>query len=267
MDFEKTSSFEMGNGKVACLLLHGFSGSPWDLRLLGEHLAAAGYFVKAPRLPGHGTHPEAMAQITYRDWLSASEDALESLSKFRHIFVAGLSMGGLLSLCLAAKFPERIHGLALMAPAMQFQRRPLRVLNTLGMLPFLPLVRPNIKKETTDMEDEIERAASPMLPYFPSARLQCLHTLQGLARRALSGVKSPTLILMAEREHVVKVEGGDEIARGLKHVSNVRLVRVEKGFHIMPRDLGRDVVFYEITEFFESLRGQIHGENAIRSGD
>ena len=40
---------------VGVLLSHGFTGSPVSMRPWGEHLAAAGYAVEVPRLPGHGT--------------------------------------------------------------------------------------------------------------------------------------------------------------------------------------------------------------------
>ena len=89
MDPEKTAPFELGSGDDACLLLHGFTGSPWDMRPLGERLAARGLFVRAIRLPGHGSTPLAMAQVSHRDWEQASEDALLSLSGFRNVFVAG----------------------------------------------------------------------------------------------------------------------------------------------------------------------------------
>src|SRR5688572_17767016 len=59
MDPEKTAPFELGSGDDACLLLHGFTGSPWDMRPLGERLSERGYAVRAIRLPGHGSTPLA----------------------------------------------------------------------------------------------------------------------------------------------------------------------------------------------------------------
>src|SRR5215831_10767847 len=101
MDPNKTSAFDLGEGERACLLLHGFTGSPWDVRPLGERLAARGMFVRAIRLPGHGSTPAAMAAVSHRDWEQATEDALRSLSSYRNVFVAGLSVGALLAVLLA----------------------------------------------------------------------------------------------------------------------------------------------------------------------
>src|SRR5688500_7219834 len=107
MDTWKTAPFELGQGDDACLLLHGFTGSPWDLRPLGEALAARGLYVKAPRLPGHGTTPEALLTVTHCHWEEAAQEALWTLRNRRRVFVAGLSMGALLSLRLAVHAPER----------------------------------------------------------------------------------------------------------------------------------------------------------------
>src|SRR2546430_6543846 len=101
MDPEKTRPFELGPSDAsadACLLLHGFTGSPWDMRPLGDALAARGFRVKGVRLPGHGGEPEAMAGVSARDWEEACETALDSLASTPRVFVAGLSMGALLAL-------------------------------------------------------------------------------------------------------------------------------------------------------------------------
>jgi carboxylesterase len=81
------------------LLLHGFSGSPWEVRPLGDALSARGFHVHAPLLPGHGSTPEALRFVTWRDWLSAADDALEKLfARFEEVSLAGLSMGALLGI-------------------------------------------------------------------------------------------------------------------------------------------------------------------------
>jgi alpha-beta hydrolase superfamily lysophospholipase len=62
LDEGKTATFELPGDRGACLLIHGFTGTPWDVRPLGEALSAAGISVQAPRLPGHGTTPAAIAR-------------------------------------------------------------------------------------------------------------------------------------------------------------------------------------------------------------
>ena len=130
LDQEHTSSFALGpsSASSAVLLFHGFTGSPWELRLLGESLAARGAFVSCPRLPGHGTVPEAMLWAGWREWVEAAEVGLRGLDRFERVFVCGLSMGGLLGLILAGRHPKRISKLVLMAPVVELQARSAMVL-------------------------------------------------------------------------------------------------------------------------------------------
>ena len=65
-------AFYFEGGKIGCLLLHGFTGSPLHMRFLGEKLRDAGYTVYAPLLPGHGTSVEDMAKYGWKDWLEAA---------------------------------------------------------------------------------------------------------------------------------------------------------------------------------------------------
>src|SRR5215470_18932258 len=115
LDEEKTAPFEMPGIRPACLLIHGFTGTPWDVRPLGEALARAGHAVRAVRLPGHGTTPRAMLEATAPDWLLACDEALAELPGPR-VAVAGLSLGALLALVLAARHPRRVAAVAAMAP-------------------------------------------------------------------------------------------------------------------------------------------------------
>ena len=63
------ASFFLSGSRTGCLLLHGFTSTPAELRPLGEALHRAGYTVHAPLLPGHGTSPEDLLHITYCDWI------------------------------------------------------------------------------------------------------------------------------------------------------------------------------------------------------
>ena len=46
--------FAHDGGPVGVVLSHGFTGTPASMRPWAEHLAAAGYSVRLPLLPGHG---------------------------------------------------------------------------------------------------------------------------------------------------------------------------------------------------------------------
>src|SRR2546428_10389277 len=88
--------FALGDGPDACLLLHGLTGSPAEMRPVGEALAAAGFRALGPLLPGHGTTPEDLVVTTRDDLVQAAESALLSLQGARRLFLCGLSVRRLL---------------------------------------------------------------------------------------------------------------------------------------------------------------------------
>ena len=60
-----------GEAKGAALLVHGLSDSPYSVRALAETFLAQGYYVLALRLPGHGTVPSALVDVSWEDWYAA----------------------------------------------------------------------------------------------------------------------------------------------------------------------------------------------------
>src|ERR1700709_2358491 len=93
-------SFE--GGRAGALCIHGFTGNPNSMRPVAEAFAAAGLSVELPRLPGHGTTVDEMMTTTWADWSGEAEAAYQRLAaRTDAIVVAGLSMGGTLTLWLA----------------------------------------------------------------------------------------------------------------------------------------------------------------------
>src|SRR4051794_38223860 len=88
-----------GRPDVGVLLVHGFTGSPFEMRPVGKALAASGIGSIGVLLRGHGTHPDDMIDFRYPDWIADVEAGLERLLE-RHdrAVIVGLSMGGTLTL-------------------------------------------------------------------------------------------------------------------------------------------------------------------------
>lgn len=253
MDASPTAPFTLRppveNG-ASVLLLHGFSGSPWEVRPLGEALAARGYRVHAPLLPGHGTDPLAMVGISEAQWQQATRAALEELPRGGPVFLAGLSMGALLSLLLAREEPERVKALVLMAPVWRLRPLSGRILRRLRNLP-VPLVWDHwTTKERSDLESEEAHRENPLLKKYPVARLRDLFRLQDLARAAAPLVRQPALVVAARQDHVVDFKGVQELVQALP---SARLLVLERGFHILPRDHDRALLATEVAGFLDAL--------------
>ncbi len=83
------------------LLIHGLSDSPYSFRTLAELLRDRGIYVLAIRLPGHGTVPAGLLDVTYEDWRAAVDVAarhvVKRIGEDRPFYVAGFSCGGALA--------------------------------------------------------------------------------------------------------------------------------------------------------------------------
>ena len=255
LDETKTAPFTLRpaepGGLGAVLLLHGFTGSPWEVRLLGESLAARGFVVHAPRLPGHGSTPEAMETAGLSHWVDATLAALDELAA-RHeaVSIVGLSMGALLGVVAAARRAAAVRGLVLLAPVARLRRPSARLLRALRKTGVPALLPAWVRKHTTDLELDDERAAAPILPRYPLARVLDLFALQDLADELAPRVACPALVFAAASDHVVDLRGVEALQRRL---ARSRLVVLQRGFHIIPRDRDRATVATETAEFLDTL--------------
>src|SRR5512134_1587597 len=108
--------FPGDSSKPACLLVHGFTGTPKEMRWMGEFLNGHGYTCLGVRLAGHATHPEDMIRSRYTDWIGSVEDGYHLLRGVTDkIFLVGLSMGGDLALLLSTRLAQRVRGVVAMS--------------------------------------------------------------------------------------------------------------------------------------------------------
>lgn len=198
----KTSFFLTG-GRTGCLLLHGFTSTPAELRPLGEALNRAGYSVHAPLLPGHGTTPEDLLQVTYCDWIEGAQQGLNLLKQgCSSVVVIGHSMGGLLALQMAAR--NRVSAVVTIAAA-------LKVANPwLGWAWLAKYFRPYV--EAAQKRHPLE--AQPYLLHytrFPTAAAAELHSLIGHTKAILPHITAPALIIQTKDDETVKPESASII--------------------------------------------------------
>ena len=96
---EQVQPFAYDRGPIGCVLLHGFTAAPKEMRALGSYLAARDYTVRGVRYAGHGTRPQDLASTTWHDWVASAEAAVAELrGRCSQVWSIGLSLGGLISL-------------------------------------------------------------------------------------------------------------------------------------------------------------------------
>lgn len=134
------SAFYWQAGLSGVLLLHGFTATTTEVRLLAGSLHENGYTVSAPLLPGHGTTPQDCNRYTWHDWYATAEQAYQQLSaRCQVVIVGGESTGALLAVLLAQHHPEA-SAILCYAPALRLKiNRVKRFLLTL-CVPFITSV-------------------------------------------------------------------------------------------------------------------------------
>jgi carboxylesterase len=236
--------FRLRGGTRGCLLIHGFAGTPPEMRGLGEFLAVRGYDVMAPLLAGHGLTPEAMAATRWQDWAASAEAAYQDLRQdCDSIFVCGQSLGGTLALHLAASHPEiaGVVTIGAMGSPRYFRDWRIRLLFALKYV-----VRWHVPPADCDLGDPDGMA---LLHSYARRPTVCIQSLMGLLRVVdleLARIRAPALIVHGRNDRTVDVANAPHILSRIGS-SDKRLVWFEKSGHAVTVDLERAALFETVA--------------------
>lgn len=240
--------FYFPGNSTGCLLIHGFTGSPTEMLPLGEYLARLGYTVLGPRLFGHATRPEDMRRARWRDWVASVEDGWHILSgKTDHIFVIGLSMGGVLSLYLSSRFP--VLGTVAMSTPYDLPPDPrLRFLNILW--PFFN----QTPKGETDLQDPSAAVGHIAYPQYPTRGILELQKLLREMHFALPELTKPVLLMHSRKDGGVAPENMPKIHTRVGSKEK-EMVWLENSGHVVTRDREKERVFKAVENFLQKFNG------------
>ena len=233
-------------GRRGALVVHGFTGSPQSMRPLGQAFADAGFTVEVPRLPGHGTTPEDMSRYGWGDWTAAADAAYRDLAaRTDSVVVAGLSMGGSLTLWLAQQHPE-IRGIVLINPAVKADDFAPFAEGANAVLAAGEQFLPAIAGDIADPN-------SKELGYDRTPARCLLSLLDGVRANeaGLSRIKSPALILHSPQDHVIP-PGSVALLRE-KLGGSVDYATLDRSFHVATLDYDAPEIHRRAVAFGEAV--------------
>jgi carboxylesterase len=257
------NEFFFPGARVSALLIHGLSGTPFEMRFLGERLAASGARVCGVRLDGHAGASEELGASTQARWYESTVEGFERLRRYGDpVAVIGLSMGALLGARLAADQGEAVTGVVMLSPAFflpLWVRGPLKALRALG-----PLAdRIYLRGKGSDIHDAAARGVHPSARLMPLSAVLELLKLSAAVRPRLGRVTQPTLIIHSRRDHTCPMRRNVDFVMNRLGSAQKRAVILEESFHVITVDSEKERVASEVIDFVDALRGSAEPASAI----
>ena len=264
----RKADFHLDGGRDGVLLIHGLTGTPNEMLLLGKGLHRAGFTVSGMQLAGHCGDQEDLLATGWQDWYASVEAAATTLrAQVDRVHVAGLSMGALLSLLLAARNPW-ISGVGALGTTFRYDGwnmpRISRLSFMLPLLKTLGLARDRVFMEEAPfgLRDEHIRqyVASAMLggdsvagglPGNPWHSLADLYLLSRQVRRNLPRVRSPCFIAHAVEDDVADIRNAHLVASGVS--GPVEMLLLEDSYHMITIDRERRLLIDRLGRFFSGI--------------
>lgn len=234
--------FFYSGGKTGCLLVHGFTGSPKEMELMGKFLSKKGITSMGIRLAGHATQANDMIRTRWKDWLASVEDGFNFLSGIcENIFIAGLSMGGLLTLLAASSYP--INGAIAMATPYSISSD-WRV----TFAKQISFIFPFVKKEQSDKGNKNKEREHISYHGYPTRSIAELKDLIDTLHQESVNISIPILFINSKQDRTAPPDHAEKYCGLIKSKDIIRLT-LEKSEHVITEGIERDIAFNAALDF------------------
>jgi carboxylesterase len=246
--------FFFQGGAHAVLCVHGFTGTPYEVRPLGEALHSAGFTVLGIRLPGHAS-PKEMELSSATEWKDAVVDGVAQLEKNPQVKgpvgIVGLSMGGALSLLTAANLGARIKAVAALATPVHLSPRLEKLIRGIQRAGIDRVLRFVPKIGGSDIGDVNARKENPTLHSTPVRSTYQLLALLTELEQKLSSVQQPLFLAHGAKDRTVPYANLDYVAQ---HVgsTDIEVRRFPRSHHVITLDIDREAVAKAVVNFFQA---------------
>jgi carboxylesterase len=241
---ELTMPINLHNGQETGLLfIHGFTATPSELLPVARLLHEKGIDVYGPLLPGHGTSKEDLNQKTWADWYRVVTESITRLRlEHQWLFIAGLSMGGLLALLAAAEQKDLDGVIVINAPIFYYPA----YVNE-WTLRLLRKIRSYWPKEKKELENRFSYT------HYPVEALLSMELMRKRVKAKLKEISIPAMVVQSGRDNDVPVKSTDYIARALK-IPREQVVFLPNSHHVATMAAEKEQLAARMLSFMENIR-------------
>jgi carboxylesterase len=237
--------YYLPGNKTGCLMIHGFTGTPKELRWMGEYLNRQGYTVYGIRLSGHATQISDLVRSHWQDWVLSVEDGIDVLrTTCNKVYTLGLSMGGILSLLAAHRY-EVNAAVAMSTPyslPTDWRLRFARQFSTIYSY---------VSKGPGDLKDDKAKKGHLDYDAYPTHAIAELNDLIVELHRILPEIKKPVLIIHSKADNI-SYENSIAI-QNMIGSQDKELLLLEKSGHVITEDIERMKVFDKAAQFIQRI--------------
>jgi carboxylesterase len=252
---------DLRGGNHSVLLIHGLTGSPFEMKYLARKLNKAGFTVKGPCLEGHCTTLKNLSKTNWQDWYrSVQESFIEMKKSSDTVSIVGLCMGALLSLHLSYEFGSEVAAISLISTTLFYDGWSLPWFKFLLPIAYYPPIRFIYSYSETEpygiknkpLRDRIVtlmKNDSIAYSKTPAASMHELFRLIREVKKELPKITTPTLILHSKEDDLTSLKNPDYVQAKIGS-KTVRKIILDDCYHMMTIDNQRDRVAEETIKFF-----------------
>lgn len=235
--------FFFEGGKRAVLLLHGFTGTTADVRMIGRFLQKEGFTSYAPLYSGHGVPPEELVQTGAEDWWRDVEAGYQFLKDkgYDEIAVCGLSLGGVFSLKIGYTLP--VKGIVSMCAPVRAKTEDAIYL---GMLEYAEAYKKREQKSEDEIKEEMDA-----FKQLPMDTLFKLKELMDDVRSQLDFIYSPLFVVQARNDDMIDTNSAN-IIHDEAESANKQLKWYEHSGHVITLGDEKEQLHQDVLDFLES---------------
>jgi carboxylesterase len=267
----KDHSIFLPGGTTGLLLIHGLGGTPLEMRETGEAMAAQGYTVCIPQLAGHCGTYEDLKLPRWHDWVASAHEGLRRLRETCDtVVVSGLSTGAILSLNLAARYPDLVQGVAVLAPTIWLNgwmvpyhaylfnivlQKPVANFFDFPDLPPHGIKDPAIRQR---IKSAIQSGDSSIagVPVTPGGAVLESRWLTNATRRDMKWIKQPVLIVHPREDDYADL---NNVAYIMRHLAGpVETITLDDSYHIVTVDRQSHVLEERLAAFLARVTAAGH---------